>query len=79
MKWTSVNDKLPPKYPGEIVLACTDAPNGSYPKIVIAIYDHAAQQWGFINKWMVHSLYADDYKITHWMPLPREPELEGNK
>jgi hypothetical protein len=63
MKWISVKDRLPEKLCNYLV-CCFET---EYPThnnhICLSTW---TRSYGFLG--------ADDYTITHWMPLPEPPE-----
>jgi hypothetical protein len=76
-KWISVKDKLP-KADGEYIVYAQDenSPSGEgvwYDNVVVvATY--------FFGEWTWHE-NGNEYDITdivtHWMPLPEPPRMEG--
>ena len=66
-EWVRTADRLPLNLENELVVI-----DG---KITLGLYDHNC--WFFYNedknKWQM-----DEYdRVTHWMPLPKLPEVEG--
>jgi hypothetical protein len=64
-EWISVEERLP-KSPSEILVSCCDG-------VRMMLYEGN-------NRWWYDPNYigtAEEYKITHWMPLPEAPKMKG--
>lgn len=73
-QWISVEDALPdfnvPVFAGHIV-------NGGFIWWIFERYDDGdCWVWSRYEGDLESDAYADDYDITHWMPLPEPPTKE---
>jgi hypothetical protein len=69
-EWISVEDRLPEI--GERVLCWKES-------IIPDSYYAEAGAYGFFNKGVWGDVEADNWKVTHWMPLPSAPGIKDEK
>jgi len=81
MKWISVNDRLPPirKPVWAFSLDYDDESPFIAARMNKQRWAGLQDSWAYRSgKWKMYSepesLYQDEYKITHWMPLPEPPK-----
>lgn len=74
-KWISVQDRLPEDCVNVLVYAI-----GNNENDVVAMTSYTHNMYGYnIEGW--HSpwqYFFCEYKITHWMPLPEPPKMDGD-
>lgn len=68
-EWISVNDRIPTVAGEYLVRLCN--PDGVCICICNAYYSTARHEW-----FSVGAARLKDVDVTHWMPLPEEPEQE---
>lgn len=60
-EWVSVNDRLPDRA-------------GKY---LVATFDGQVGIGNLLDYYCDGDLSFDNYKVTHWMPLPKPPKMKG--
>lgn len=75
-KWISVEDRLPEDCMNVLVYAI-----GNNENDVVAMTSYTHNMYGYnIEGWCSPWQYFFyEYKITHWMPLPEPPKMDGDK
>ena len=61
-EWISVDERLPDR-------------TGKY---LVATFDRRVSIGNLIDCYCDGDLSFDNYKVTHWMPLPEPPEMKGD-
>ena len=75
-KWISVQDRLPDFEQNVLVYAEVKLENISPESMMVVTHRHKYRFADFWS-WSEPSQYFnEDYKITHWMPLPEPPKEE---
>ena len=69
MKWINVANRLPNSR-CEVLAFCND---GTGTDIIIARYNWTVAS-EYRGDWMTQSHHRVDEFVTHWMPLPEQPE-----
>ena len=74
-EWISFEEKRPE---GNMnVLAAVRVGDRARVTICKYIADFEAFAPARYEPWMIDSGSVDGYEVTHWMPLPEPPEMEG--
>lgn len=60
-EWISIDERLPDR-------------TGKY---LVATFDGRVGIGNLVDYYCDGDLSFDDYKVTHWMPLPRLPKMKG--
>lgn len=60
-EWISVGERLPEKQGAYLVFTC----------------DRRISMCHFIDHYCDGNMQFDDYRVTHWMPLPEAPKMKG--
>jgi hypothetical protein len=73
-EWVSVEDGLPEI--DKTVIGFDGSHLGIYQRVYI---DHEGWFWGICYNIYDDAEVDDDYKVTHWMPLPEPPKGVGDE
>ena len=82
MEWISVTDRFPLLYDFVLVFANNRGSSEPKPISIARIISEMPIKWDFLGMLEVGAYMDIEYgidsdNITHWMPLPEEPALEG--
>ena len=79
MEWISVNNELPELeqpiwmyFDGKIKMGCLS--NYGNEGWLWCALDYMPYCIKSTQKWDIEPISDDDYKVTHWMPLPKPPK-----
>ena len=61
--WISVEERLPDR-------------TGKY---LVFTFDRRIYLGDFVDHYCDGNMQFDDYRVTHWMPLPEAPKMKGDK
>lgn len=71
--WINVKDLVPPECCEVIYFATTN--NGMSKEIMIGHLKN--NEWSHCCLFYGSNILNDDVTVTHWMPLPNYPKIEG--
>jgi hypothetical protein len=69
MKWIRVEDRLPEECEPVLIYSKGFAPTGAY-----LIYEGGSPIFWHVNDWDESDITYRWNEVTHWMPLPKEPD-----
>lgn len=71
MEWVSVKDRLPERTLRVIMFG--SFPDGPHDYcITMGVFGFSSKSWVELSGQIMHT-------VTHWMPLPNPPDMEGGK